>query len=344
MSVPDPVPARKHSRWGLYIPYIIALVAILAWSALWFWARGETERGLNAGAEALRADGYQVSWKDAKVSGYPFRLFVVLTEPSVRDPSGWEIEAPRFEAESFIHGLGRWMVAAPQGLTFVRPRGGAVDVKGQVLRGSLGGLDRAPPRLSLEGVKLAFSPQAGAAPFALAGAERFELHLRPGPEDQGALFVKIDGATAASDGALARAAGAKPVALTWDALFDHASGFKGPGWADAARGWSRAGGKLTVRKVQLSAGGLSLTAAGGELRAGADGRLAGALPLDVRGADRGVAALAGAGLVPAEALDAAQAVAIARGAGGATARFDLVFQAGRTTLGPVALGAAPKVY
>jgi hypothetical protein len=53
--------------------------------------------------------------------------------------------------------------------------------------------------------------------------------------------------------------------------------------------------------------------------------------------------MAATGAIPAEAAEAAQAVAAARQEGDAT-RADVRFEAGRTTLGPVALGPAPKVY
>jgi hypothetical protein len=57
-----------------------------------------------------------------------------------------------------------------------------------------------------------------------------------------------------------------------------------------------------------------------------------------------LAAFGQAGLIPPETVALASAVALARQGAGDTAAATVNFQAGRTTLGPVALGAAPKVY
>ena len=58
---------------------------------------------MDAAVETLRAAGYEVSWKDRGIGGYPFRLNVTLTDARVRDRSGWALEAPRLEAQAFMH-------------------------------------------------------------------------------------------------------------------------------------------------------------------------------------------------------------------------------------------------
>ena len=50
------------------------------------------------------------------------------------------------------------------------------------------------------------------------------------------------------------------------------------------------------------------------------------------------------GVIPQDAAQAASIIAQARSAGGDLARATLTFQAGQTTLGPVAIGPAPRVY
>src|SRR5262245_53083068 len=113
MSVPDPTAPRKPSRLGLYIPFGLLLIFIAACSAAWLWARGETDARLDAGVEALRRAGYELSWSERKIGGYPFRLDVTLTDAHVRDRSGWALDAPRLEAEAFLHAPTHWIVAAP---------------------------------------------------------------------------------------------------------------------------------------------------------------------------------------------------------------------------------------
>ena len=42
--VPDTASPRKRRRWGLYIPFIIALVAVVAWTGVWIYAHAEAGR------------------------------------------------------------------------------------------------------------------------------------------------------------------------------------------------------------------------------------------------------------------------------------------------------------
>src|SRR5579864_9460733 len=108
MSVPDPDPPRKHRRLGLWLPFAALGLLIVGWSAAWVWARGQVASGLDAAAGALAPAGYQLSWKDRSIGGYSFRLDVTLTEPRLHDASGWALEAPRIEAEAFMHAPGNW--------------------------------------------------------------------------------------------------------------------------------------------------------------------------------------------------------------------------------------------
>lgn len=344
MSVPDPEPARKPRRLGLYAPFILALLAFAAWSGFWLWASGRASQGLDDTARNLREAGYEVSWKTKAVYGYPFRLDVTLTEARVRDPSGWGLASPRLEAESYLHALGQWVMAAPDGLSVLRPAGGAVNVTGEVIHASLGKLDRHPPNFSFEGVKLAFAPAPGAQPFALSAADKLQLHLRAGPDDQGAVLVRVDGGKAYAGGVMARIAGDKPVSLVWDSTLSTMKAFKGDDWSTAARAWSLGGGTIVVREAGLTAGDAALNVQSGSLAAGADGRLRGDLSVELRNAPAALAAMAQSGVIPRDAADAATVVAAARQGSGDTARADLVFQAGRVTLGPVALGAAPRLF
>jgi hypothetical protein len=341
--VPDPAPGRKHSRWGLYLPFILLLIASIAWTVFWFYARGETDRRLTAGAEQLRAAGYEVSWRDRTLGGYPFRLDVTLNDARLRDPSGWAIATPKLEAEAFMHGLGHWVIATPQGLTFTRPQGGGVVVGGKLIRASLNSLDKTPPSFSFEGVKLTFAPAAGAQPFVLSSAERVEIYTRPGPDDQGAVMLKVESGKAQFSGLFGQIAGDKPVSVVGDAILTKMSAFHGRDWIEAVRAWSQAGGQINVRQAGVTAGDALIGAKPAVLTVGSDGRLNGALDVNLKQAPQALAALAQNGTLAPEAAAAAGAVALARQEGD-VARATLTFQAGRTTLGPVAVGPSPRIY
>jgi hypothetical protein len=243
-----------------------------------------------------------------------------------------------------MHALGSWLIAAPEGLTFVRPVGGPVLVKGDLVRASLTHFTQRPPSLSFEAAKATFTPQAGAAPFALSYADRVEFHLRAGPDDEGGVFAKVDGGKARLTGVFARVAGGKPIAIVWNSTLSKMSSFSGATWPDAVRRWSDAGGRMTVRQAGITAGDAVLGVSGGTLAAARDGRLDGVLQVTLRQAPRALSAMSAEGVVDPGAAQSATTVAQARQGAGDVAQATLNFEAGRTTLGPVALGAAPKVY
>ncbi|HEX5377886.1 MAG TPA: DUF2125 domain-containing protein [Phenylobacterium sp.] len=342
--MPDPEPARKPRRFWLYAPFVLLLLAATGWTAGWWYLSREAVKQMDAAAERYRAAGYEIAWGKRVVGGYPFRLDVTLTDAQVRDPSGWALASPRLEAEAFVHSLGHWVFATPEGLTFVRPLGGPVEVKAKTLHASLHDLDKRPPSFSFEGVKLSFTPGPGAEPFALGAAEHVELHLRPGPDDQGAVLLKLDGGQAQLSGLLARMAGGKPVSLVWDSLLTKMSGFSGDTWSDAARAWAQNGGTIQVRQAGLTAGDALIGARAGTLGVDADGRLTGALDVTLHQAPQALNAMAAQGTIPPETAMAAAAVAAARQDSNDAAHLSLTFQAGRTTLGPVSVAPAPKVF
>ena len=347
MSLPDPTPPRKLSRWPLYLGFGLLLVFMLVWSAGWVWARGEAVKRIDAGAEALRKAGYELSWRERAVGGYPFRLNVTLTEPRLRDRSGWALEAPTLEAQAFLHAPTHWIIAAPQGLTFVRPVGGPVRVQGRLIRASLTHLTSTPPSFSFEGTGLTFQPAAGANPFSLTAAERVEVHVRRAPAevgDEAGVWVSVEGGKAQLSGLIGRLAADKPVALQWDMRVSKISALHGATWAEAVRAWSDAGGTAKVPRAGLTAGDALIGVTGGQLGVGSDGRLAGRLDLTLRQAPRAFEAIQAAGVAPQPQTEAAAAVVAARQGKEDIARAPLYFEAGRTTLGPIALWSAPKVY
>ncbi len=343
MTLPDPQSPRKVRRRGLYAPYLIALVLAAGWSGAWFWVRAKAEREMDAGRERLVAAGYPVSWQSRRIDGFPFRLDLHLTGFRLGEPSGWAIAIPRLEAEAYAYSPDHWMLVAPDGVTFTRPRDGGVAVQARVLRASLSHLTEYPPRLSVEGGDLTFAAAPGARPYFITAAKGLNLHLKAGPNDQGAVYVGLDQANAQLSGLMARIAQGKPIAITADAIFSKAGQFQGRDWPSAVQGWSAAGGAFQVRQLTVAAGESILDARSGMLSVDPDGRVRGSLKATLRQAPKALDAMGRSGAITEKAADSA--ASIAQGAQqGDVANVTLDFRDGQTTLGPVSVGPAPKVY
>ena len=85
----------------------------------------------------------------------------------------------------------------------------------------------------------------------------------------------------------------------------------------------------------------------GLITVGEDGRLRGSLSVDLRQAQRALGVMGEAGVIAPEAAGAAAAVLGAQSQNsrqGPVAKVTLDFQAGEATLGPAAIGSAPKIY
>ncbi|MDB5455597.1 MAG: hypothetical protein JWP92_1182 [Caulobacter sp.] len=328
-------PSRKPRRRGLIWPFVLLLILAVAWSIGWLWLRVQAERRMDATALALKAGGYEMSWKGRTFTGYPFRLDASFTEVRLAEPSGWALAAPALDAEAMIYGLDHWVLVAPRGVVLTRPIGGPVTISGQALRASLAGFKAYPPRISIEGANLTFIPGPGAAPFPLLSAEGLQLHLRPGPDDQAAILFRADNARASFSGLLGRIAQDKPASLLWDARLTKVSGLKSGSWADAVRGWSQAGGAITVQEGKLTAGDALLEARSGALTVGDDGRLQGKLDVTLKEAPK---------LSDIKTPEQALAALAAATGQDPSIRAGLVFQNGRTSLGPLDTGPSPRIY
>lgn len=322
------VAPRQPSRKALYLPFVLLLIVAVIWSFAWFWLRGQAREEMDAGAAELRAAGYTVSWSERTFGGYPFRLDANLTNFRIGEPSGWAIEAPSVRSEAFVYALDHWVAVAPQGVVLHRPIGGPLTIKGKALRASLTDLDRHPPRIAVEGADLTFTPAQGGQPYVLQSAERLNLHLRPGPEDQGAVLLRVEGARARLPGLMERISRDRPIDMNVELILSKMSAMQGNDWRTMAQRWAAAGGTATVRTASLTAGGAVLAANGGALSVGPDGRVEGGLNVDLAKAGEALSDMTG-GLVPPGASF-----------GGAT----LTFEGGQTILGPLPIAPAPRVY
>lgn len=281
-----PQAGRKPRRLGLYLPWVLALTLVIAWCLAWLWLANETSQRIEAGAAGLRSSGWQVSWSARRVYGFPFRLDADFTDLKLADPSGWAVALPQAKAEAYAFAPTRWIVAAPGGLTFTRPAGGAVNVTARVLRASINSWDKRPPSISLEAADMTLAPAPGAKPFWLTSAKSLQFDTRAGPDDQGAVFLSLEGGAVAPQGWMGQIARGGPVNIALDGIVFRAGTMTGVDWREALRNWTHSGGGLDVRQLSLTAGDASLDARRGSLAVADDGTLVGELDANLSEPER----------------------------------------------------------
>jgi hypothetical protein len=281
----EAAPPRKPRRLGLYIPWGIAVVAAVGWSLAWLWLSNAEAAGMDAAVAKLRAAGWRVAWSERHIGGYPFRLDIDVTGLVVTDPSGWGLQVPgTLKSEAYAFAPTHLVFYVPdRRMTVTRPGDEPIDVQAGVLRGSLSGVGEGVPNLALEGDDIHFAAVAGAPALPLAAAKNLQFYTRPGPDDQGATYLSVDGGVAAPGSWLAALSAGGPVSLKTDAIFAHASAFAAPTWRAGVAAWAHAGAGLDLQHLELTAGPQSFSATSGRLSVGDDGFLAGQLPLTARG-------------------------------------------------------------
>lgn len=346
-------PARKHSRAGLYAPFVVVLALLAAWTVWWFYLVRQIETRLETQAETLRRAGWDVRYADTSVSGWPFRARIAADHITIGLPSGHAVSAPELVAEANAYQPTKWIVVAPEGLVLTRAGKGKLALNGDAVRMSASGLDQRWPTLALELVNPVFTAHPGGEPFPFARAGRFELHTRPhrvgdtaAPDDIDVMVLLVDGQGRA-DGPVEGFAQDGKVSAQIEAVVGQAGALKGGDAAGVFSAWTRAGGTFRDVRGQLQAGDSRAVLSSDLLRAGPDGRLAGTVALQSQKPLPAIAGLAGSQPGVANRVGAAGAAAAA-GAAQATGNEDialtLVFRDGRTWLGPFPLAPAPKLF
>ena len=274
MTLPDlnspDKPARPPRRWGLWLPYLALFIGVGLWSAYWLWLEQQVTARMHA------APGH-LAWDSCQISGYPFRLDVKLTGVHASDGAGWALAAPVIKAEAFAFSPGQWVMVAPDSISFTRPLGGPVVVQATVLRASVSHIDERPVRISIEGADLNFSTPVGAHAYFLRSAKAFHFHSQAGPQDQGAIYLEIEGGRPTPGTWVGTMAAGGEVDLIVDGIFSRAHALSGTNLAGILSSWAASGGAVSLRNLSWRAGRLSLETKGGRLGLDPQGRLSGRL-------------------------------------------------------------------
>ena len=345
--------APRHSRWGLYAPFVIVLGLLAAWTVWWFILAHQVEGRLEQQAERLRRQGWDVRYADASVTGWPFRARVAARHVSLAAPSGHAVALPELVAEANAYQPTKWVLVAPDGLTLDRAGKGKVAVRGDAVRMSVSGLDHRWPDLALELVNPVFTAHPDSEPFPVARAARFEFYARPhvvgdqATTDDLDVMARLLDARGRPDGAVEGFAQQGQLTVEIEAVIGKASTLSGGDPAGVFAAWTRSGGTFRNVRGELKAGDSEATLSSDLLRADADGRLVGSVDFQARRPGPAIAGLAGSQAGPADQAGAAGAAATT-GAASAASPDDLpltlVFRDGRAWLGPFPIAPAPKLF
>lgn len=345
-------PPIRHKRSGLFAPIGLFLIVLIAWSVWWFLLAGQVRSQLDQRVDAMRAGGWDVTYTELGTSGWPFRVRLGAGNVSITAPSGLAVAAPELAAEANAWNPDKWVLVVDEGLVLTRPGKGKVAVRGQFIRASVHGLTQRWPNVAVEMAKPEFTSHEGAEVFPISRAEKAELYLRPHLAPAGSpgvdtsvdvLFRLID-AEGRPGGPVEGMARNGKLTAQIETVIEDADQLQGADAAGVFAAWTRAGGRFTAVRGELSAGESRATLSSEVLSANADGRLQGAVSLQAVKPMAAIAGLARSGSGSVNRVGAAGAAAATAVRGDDDMALELTFRDGRTFLGPFAIVPAPKLF
>ena len=346
------VPPPRHKRSGLFAPIGLFLIALIAWSIWWFVLAGQVRSQLDQRVEAMRAGGWDVTYTQLGTSGWPFRVRLGAENVSITAPSGLAVAAPDLAAEANAWNPDKWVLIVGDGLVLTRPGKGKVAVRGRFIRASVHGLTQRWPNVAVEMADPEFTSHEGSEVFPISRAGKVELYLRPHLAPAGTpgvdtsvdvLFRLID-AEGRPGGPVEGMARNGKLTAQIETVVEDADRLQGADAAGVFAAWTRAGGRFTAIRGELSAGESRATLSSDVLSASADGRLQGVVSLQAVKPMAAIAGLAGSGAGSVNRVGAAGAAAATAVRGDDDMTLELTFRDGRTFLGPFAIVPAPKLF
>jgi hypothetical protein len=344
--------APRHKRTGLFAPIGLFLIALVIWSGWWFYLAHQVQARLEARIQAMRDAGWTVAYSGLGTSGWPFRVRLEAGNVSVTAPSGHALAAPQLAAEANAWNPDKWVIAADGGLVIDRAGKGKVEIAGRYIRASVHGLTQRWPNLAIELQKPVFTVHQGAEAFPISRAEKIEIYLRPhlapsttpGVENSVDVLFRLIDAEGRPGGPVEGMARSGKLTAQIETVVEDANRLQGADAAGIFSAWTRAGGRFTAVRGELSAGDSRATLSSDELSATPDGRLQGTVALQAKQPMAAIAGLAGSGSGAVNRAGAAGAAAAGAAQGDDDVTLSLVFRDGRTFLGPFALAPAPKLF
>ena len=113
------------------------LAAAVLWSGYWFLQSWQLRGALEGWFEDRRQDGWEASYSDLAIRGFPNRLDVTLSDLTLANPNNGRVwRAPFFQMLSLVYNPDHWILAWPETQTLATPDGEYV-IDSQGLRASV---------------------------------------------------------------------------------------------------------------------------------------------------------------------------------------------------------------
>ena len=323
----------------------LIVLAALAWSAYWYIGATALERALTDSIDAARAEGIEVETDSLNVTGFPNRFDSMIDGLSVHFPqSGVTWSVPFLQVFALSYRPNQVVLALPPEqrltgpfgeatLTTERARGSATVAPTTDLTLDHGNIVVDTARLVSNGVEMT--------------ATRILAATRLPPEDDSGrshnIGITLDDVQLPP--ALAERLGDTAASLIDGATMDATVIFDRPVDLAVYRGAPLSVEGFEIANLKVDWGDVGLDASG-DLAVGADGFITGTLETRLRNWQAVVRIAAEAGLIQAgnrAQVEQALGLVSMMSSGDGGLSLPLSFRDGRTFLGPVPLGPAPRL-
>lgn len=314
------------------------ILAGLFWGGWWFWAAHNQRATTQAWFDALARDGWQASYDDLSVRGFPNRLDTTMTGLTLGDPDGALVwQAPFFQVFQLVYNANHLIAAWPddQSLTV---NGTRYDIRDTGLRASLvQDGDGRLLRMNIEAQTLSIRSDAKALALAGFGAA---LHAIDGQPEDYQLTLGLHGLDRADT---------TPASLNDSSLdglrVEARVTFDAPWTTNAVTGPRPQPIRIDLTQANFRLGDLSVTMTG-TVNLDDSGAMTGTLTATAVNWRDLLALARDTGAISdriAAQLEQRLTLFARRGGNGQTLDLPLTLSAGQMSLGPVPIGPAPRL-
>ncbi|MGJ4914197.1 DUF2125 domain-containing protein [Bradyrhizobium sp. HKCCYLRH2060] len=294
----SPQPPRRRSRWGLFIAPVLLLIAAVAWSAFWFFAASQVDVQADAWRAREAKSGRVYDCAKRSVAGFPFRLEVRCTDPSVAlfsQAAGTPLMNAKLDEILVVAQV--WdpkrIIAEFKGPAMIADGRGptSFSVNWRVGEASVRGLPGPPQRADLVFEQPTIDRIEGNTAVPAARADHAELHGRLAegtPSDHPVLETALQIENGSIQGGHPLLA--EPFNADIQARVTGLKDFRPKPWPERFREIQAAGGHVEIVQSRIQQGEL-LAVASGTLSLTANGNIDGEVQMTVAGIEKVIPAL-----------------------------------------------------